>query len=127
MRNSFAKRLTTIFIQVVVFVGLAALIEGGARVYEQFHPRPRATASMSLRPYWMFSQNWGDGGFWSDKIRGKDIAATMHFNNWGFAQDFDYELVPDADYLQRYGKHPGERLVVLTGASVVLSVGASSD
>ncbi|MBV8752186.1 MAG: hypothetical protein JO328_04920 [Hyphomicrobiales bacterium] len=82
---------------------------------------------MSLQPYWIFSQRWADGGFWHDKIREKDIPTTMHFNNWGFAQDFDYELVPDADYLRRYGKHPGERLVVLTGASVVLSVGATSD
>jgi lysophospholipase L1-like esterase len=127
MRISFAKRLTTIVIQVVVFMGLAGLIEGGARVYEELHPRPKARMSMSLQPYWMFSERWADGGNWHDAIRGRPIPTDMHTNNWGFAQDFDYQLVPDADYLRRHGKHPGERLVVITGASVVFSVGATSD
>lgn len=127
MRTSFAKRLTTIVIQVAVFVVLVVLVEGGARLYEEFYPRPKARMSMGVRPYFMFSQRWGGGGFWHDVVNKREIATDMHYNNWGFPQDFDYELVPDADYLRRNGKHAGERLVVITGASVVFSVGASSD
>lgn len=83
---------------------------------------------MSLEPYVMFSQRGPQHGtMWYDTIRHRDLLTKMNFNNWGMAQDFDYELVPDADYIRRHGKHPGERLVVLTGASVVMSVGATSD
>jgi len=128
MRISFWKRLTTIFIQVAVFAGLAGLIEGGARIYEAFNPRPRERMAMSLEPYVMFSQHGPQHGtMWYDTIRGRDLRSKMNFNNWGMAQDFNYELVPDTDYLQRHGKHSDERLVVLTGASVVMSVGATSD
>ncbi len=84
---------------------------------------------MSLQPYLMFTI-FGQpfqGAVWHDAIRGRDIPSTMHFDNYGFAQDFDFETVPDSDYLRRHGKQPGERLVLITGASVVQSVGATKD
>jgi hypothetical protein len=124
------QRLAVIAVQIVIALVLAALLEGGARVYETFHPRPTTELQLAVQTYLTFAGAGvhGYGGFvWRDTIRGRDIPSTMRLNNYASPAGFDFEIAPDAAYLDRHARHPGEHLVIITGASVVVSAGAARD
>jgi hypothetical protein len=86
-----------------------------------------ANLGLILQPYMMFTARSGDGFTWRDIINDRSIPSKMNFNNYGFAEDWDYTIAPDAKYLEAHGKKPGERIVLMTGGSVVHGVGASGN
>src|SRR5262249_47994521 len=64
---------------------------------------------------------------WNDIINNTTIPSKIVYNNYGFAENWDYSTTPDAAYLHAHAKQPGERLVVITGGSVVHGVGATAN
>lgn len=113
--------------QVAIVLVLLGVIETAARHWEPSSNRPRVDIQLFLQPYMMFAFAKGGGYVWQDILAKKPVPSTLEFNNYGFAERFDYTLVPDASYLQLHGKKPGERIVLLTGGSVVHGVGATSN
>ena len=110
-----------------IFAALLGLIEGAARLLEKVIPSSGAVElQLNLQPYIMFATGPSRGMVWQDYFKKKPIPSSVVFNNYGYAESFDYQLVPDAGYLARHGKHPGERMVLLTGGSTVHGVGATS-
>jgi hypothetical protein len=116
-----------ILIQLVLVAVLVGALEFGARRWEPSFKRPQVDLQLLLRPYMMFSSGPGRDLVWQDILSKKPVPSTMEFNNFGFAERFDYNMVPDATYLAAHGKKPGERIVLITGGSVVHGVGATSN
>ena len=51
----------------------------------------------------------------------------MTFNNLGFNVASDFSMPPSAEFISQYAAKPGEKLVLITGGSVVHGVGATSN
>jgi len=120
-------RVRKIAIQVGIFLALVALLEGSSRLLERINPRQEFKQHLGLQPYMMFAGGPRRGAIWEDILKNKKVPSTLEFNNYGFPELFDYKLIPDADYLHRNGKKPGERIVLITGGSVVYGTGATSN
>jgi hypothetical protein len=115
-------------IVIAIVIALCGLIEGAARLLERFMPPSSAvTLQLNLQPYLMFATGPSRGMVWQDIFKKNQIPSSMTFNNFGYAESFDYQLVPDAAYLARHGRKPGERIVLITGGSTVHGVGATSN
>ena len=120
------SKLRTAIIQLIVGIGLLFTLELAARVFDE--GQPSTSMDMNLTPYTMFSMPPGDNGgyVWQNIFTNQKIPSTLSFNNFGFAEAFDYSMFPDEVYLSKFGKKPNEKLVVITGASVVHGVGATA-
>ena len=116
-----------ILVQTVIVLIVLGLIEGAARYWEPSFKKPRVDIQLNLQPYIMFAFSKGGGYVWQDILEKKSVPSTIEFNNYGFAELFDYTTIPDGPYLQAHGKKPGERIVLLTGGSTVHGVGATSN
>lgn len=114
-------------VQIFIFVALLGGVEAGARVFEKLTPRSEIELQLFLQPYIMFARYPSKGIIWTDIIKHTQVKSAIEFNNYGFAEPFDYPLIPDQSYLSRYGKKPGERIVLITGGSVVHGVGATKN
>jgi len=121
-------KVKNLVIRLLVFLLMAAVVEAGARYFEPRLRKPKVDLLMTMQPYLMFTANSGGGFKWLNVLdHNKVIPSTMVFNNYGFSEAFDYTMVPDEEYLARYGKKPGEKIVLLTGGSVVHGVGATGN
>jgi len=126
-RKPLAK-LKTVSIQVVVFAVLLLVLEGAARYAEPSFKKPAMGLNLHPFPYFMFGAGAHQTGFvWQNVITNETLPSKVKFNNYGYVEDFDYQMVPTADYLKTYAKKPGETLVLITGGSVVHGVGASAN
>jgi hypothetical protein len=114
-------------VRLVLFALLFGVLEVGARLVEPRWKLPKAELDLILQPYMMFAARSGDNFIWDDLINKKTIPSRMVFNNYGFAESWDYSITPDAAYIQAHGRRPGERLVLITGGSVVHGVGATDN
>lgn len=121
---NFIKRAA---IQILIFVALCGITEATARLWEYFRRNPDRNLQLYLHPYMMFTAQSGGGFIWQNIITNTRVPSTVVFNNYGFAERFNYSLIPDAEYLRQHGKKPGERIVLITGGSVVHGVGATSN
>lgn len=119
----------TIVIQIVVFVVLLGVIEGVFRLMEDSFKKPFVALNLILHPYpyMMFGSRAGDGFTWLNVYTKESIPSKIVFNNYGFSERFDYTMIPDAGYLKNHGKKPGEKIVLITGGSVVHGVGATDN
>ncbi len=128
---SFFRRVVSVaktaLIQLTIFAALCGFLEMVARYFEPWFKRPDVELGLILQPYMMIAARSGGAFVWQDVIANRPIPSTIEFNNYGFAERFDYTMVPDAAYLQQYGKKPGERIVLISGGSVVHGVGATAN
>lgn len=116
-----------IALQFVVLLVLGGIVEFGARQVEYKFQKPTVQLELYAQPYVMFGAGSGDGFTWLNIFTKKQIPSSIKFNNMGFSETFDFQMVPDAQYLAKVGKKPGEKIVLLTGGSVVHGVGATSN
>ncbi|HVZ23109.1 MAG TPA: SGNH/GDSL hydrolase family protein [Vicinamibacterales bacterium] len=121
--------ITKMVTSIVVFVLFVSAIEAGARVIERDRAsEPNVGLLQEMRPYLMSTSQSGGGFKWLNVLdHNRVVPSTIVFNNYGYAENFDYSMIPSADYVSRHGKHAGEKLVLLTGGSVVHGVGATAN
>jgi lysophospholipase L1-like esterase len=109
-----------------IFLGLV-IIEGMSRVLES-PDQPARGLDLTLQPYIMFSANgYVKDVVWRNRETNTDIPSHVHFNNLGFAESGDFSFPVDEGFVTAFGKKPGERLVLITGASVIQGVGATTN
>ena len=107
-------------------LGLAA-IEGISRVLED-EPKSVEALDLTLQPYMMFAVNgYARNLVWRNVETRTDIPSQMRFNNFGFAEARDFSFPPDDAFVKEFGKKPQERLILITGGSVVHGVGATAN
>jgi hypothetical protein len=107
-------------------LGLVA-IEGLSRFLED-GPKTGEALDLTLQPYMMFTVNGNARNLvWRNIETRTDIPSQMKFNNLGFAQDRDFSFPPNDAFVKEFGKKPQERLVLITGGSVVHGVGATAN
>ncbi len=128
----FARRvlpaIKTVAIQLAVFAALLGVLEGVARYAEPSLKRPALELELYPVPYMMWAGRAGaTDQIWPNIITNEPVHARIKFNNWGFIEDTDFSTVPTADYVRQYGKKPGERLVLISGGSVVHGAGATAN
>ena len=116
--------LKRLCIRLAVFVALMLVVEIAAR---QIEPSPRATIKLVLQPYMMFTAPAADRPVWKNRVTGEPVPSTMTFNNFGFAERFDFSLTPDAEYVKQHRKQPGEELVLISGGSAAAGHGATAN
>ncbi len=119
--------LRMIFIQVLVLAVLFILAETGARQFEAASKNISVELKLQIKPYMMFGAQSGGGFSFYNLITRTNVPSKISFNNYGFAENFDFNIAPDQQYLQKYGKKPGEKIVLITGGSVVYGVGATGN
>jgi lysophospholipase L1-like esterase len=91
-------------------------------------PEPARGLDLTFQPYMMFSANGHASNLiWRNRETGRDIPSRIRFNNLGFAESADFSFPVDGAFVKAFGKKPGERLVLITGASVIQGVGATSN
>lgn len=119
----------TILIQIVVFIVLLGVVEGVFRLMEDSFKKPFVALNLILHPYpyMMFGSRPGDGFTWLNVFTKENVPSKIVFNNYGFAERYDYTMIPDTEYLKKHGKKPGEKIVLITGGSVVHGVGATDN
>jgi hypothetical protein len=104
------------------------LIEGAARLFERKgNDSGAASMQLTLQPYMMFVGNPGKNVFWQNLETGSPIPSTVTFNNLGFNVSDDLSVPPSPAFIGKYAKKPGEKLVLITGGSVVHGVGATAN
>jgi len=103
-----------------------AILEGGARIIDRDRSGI-ASMTLNLQPYMMFAAHPGKNLTWRNIETKQDIPSRMTFNNLGFMGSLDYTVPPNAAYFETWAKKPGERLIAITGGSVVHGVGATSN
>lgn len=103
-----------------------ALLEGLSRVFDR---TDNVVTKMQLimHPYMMFVGYAGTNATWRNIETKTDIPSTVHFNNLGFTTDSDFAVPPTKEFLKKYARSTEERLVVITGGSVVHGVGATAN
>ena len=107
-------------------LGLVA-IEGLSRFLED-GPKSSEALDLTLQPYMMFAVNgYARNLVWRNVETQTDIASQMRFNNLGFAEDRDFSFPPNDAFVKEFGKKPQERLILITGGSVVHGVGATAN
>jgi hypothetical protein len=109
----------------------AAIIEGFARFVERKEDKRSVKQSIvemkaTLQPYMMFV-TMTDEPIWRNIINHTEIHSKMTFNNLGFTGVGDFSVPPTAEFIGRYAAKPGEKLVLITGGSVIHGVGATSN
>ena len=114
-------------IRLVIFVLMLGTLEFGARIYEPAANTSLSELGLEVQPYMMFTAGSGSNLVWQDIINNHPVPSTIKFNNFGFAEGWDYALAPDAEYIKAHAKKPGERLILITGGSVVHGVGATAN
>jgi lysophospholipase L1-like esterase len=109
-----------------IVLGLV-LIEGTSRVLES-GPEPARGLDLTLQPYMMFSANgYASNMVWRNRETNTDIPSRVRFNNLGFAEAGDFSFPVDDAFVKTFGKKPDEKLVLITGASVIQGVGATAN
>lgn len=103
-----------------------ALLEGGSRFFDRTD-KGLTQMQLILHPYMMFVGYAGKNPTWRNVETKTDVPSTMHFNNIGFANDIDFTTPPAPEFLKKYSKAAGEKLVLITGGSVVHGVGATAN
>jgi hypothetical protein len=91
---------------------------------------PKATEGLdlTLQPYMMFSVNGHARNLtWRNHETKTDIPSQIRFNNLGFAEAGDFSFPVNDAFVREFGKKPQERLVLITGASVIHGVGATAN
>lgn len=83
--------------------------------------------SVSFFPYIMFTSGLPGDGEWNDIVNDCSYPAKLRSNSQGFCVDFDFEVSPSEEYREKFGKKPGEKVILLTGGSTVHGVGASTN
>src|SRR5262249_40602894 len=78
-------------------------------------------------PYMMFVAPQGNDPVWRNTETKTDIPSHVKFNNFGFTVDGDFSLPLSEEFVSKNAKKPGEKLVLITGGSVVHGVGATSN
>jgi hypothetical protein len=117
----------------VVAVGIgivlgALIIEGASRFLEREQPNLADGLAFTLQPYIMFSDSGRARNFsWRNQATNTDIPSQLRLNNLGFSETRDFTFPVDDAFVREFGKKPGEKLVLMTGASVVHGVGATSN
>ena len=115
-------------IQLVIFVALVVAVELAARLIEPRIQGPSVAAlRLVVQPYMMFTAPNVDGRPWTNVVKNEPVPSTMKFNNFGFAEAFDFSLAPDPDYLKQHRKRAGEKLVLFTGGSAAAGHGATAN
>jgi lysophospholipase L1-like esterase len=105
----------------------ALIIEGASRFLESESSAPNGL-DLTLQPYVMFAgSGYARNLVWRNQETRTDIRSRMTFNNLGFAEAGDFSFPADDAFVREFGKKPGEKLVLITGASVVHGVGATSN
>ncbi len=119
----------SILIQIVIFIVLLGIVEGVFLLMEDSFKKPPVGLQLIVHPYpyIMFGADAGSGAAWLDIFTNKVVPSKISFNNYGFSETYDYTMNPDAEYLKRHGRKPGERIVLITGGSVVHGVGATGN
>ena len=93
--SSSQPKTKLIAIQAAVFVGLLLLVELVANIAEDYVKEPNISLGMQWEPYVMFRMPPGGDYVWHDIFTGERVPSTMKFNNYGYAETFDYQLFPD--------------------------------
>ncbi|MFZ0693967.1 MAG: SGNH/GDSL hydrolase family protein, partial [Alphaproteobacteria bacterium] len=101
-------------------------IEGVCRLLDR-GPGKLVQLELNLQPYMMFTAGAGNNAVWRDVLTNTDVPSQIKFNNYGFSGGYDFSLFPDRDFRKKHAKMPGERVVVITGGSVVHGVGATAN
>lgn len=106
----------------------AVAIEGFARFVEQKEDKQSAVEMQAdLQPYMMFVATTENHTTWRNIVNHTIVRSQMTFNNLGFNVASDFSIPPSAEFISRYAAKPGEKLVLITGGSVVHGVGATSN
>lgn len=126
-RLGLRRWMTLIAVNSAVALVLLSCCELVARQLESKEKTKELT--MQFHPYIMYTVNLAElpRVSWSDDYTGQTIPTTMHVNNFGFADDFDFTQTPSADYLKQFGKKKNERIIALTGGSAAQGIGATSN
>ena len=103
-----------------------AAIEGASRIFDK-EPASLEALHLAPKPYMMFVVGRVRNPVWRNAETGSAVPSRMAFNNLGFANDRDFAWPPDAAFVTQFGPQPGEKLIVITGGSAVLGVGATSN
>ena len=107
-------------------LGLVA-IEGLSRFLED-GPKAGEALDLTLQPYMMFAVNGNARNLvWRNVETKTDIPSKMSFNNFGFAEDRDFSFPVNDAFVKEFGKKPQEKLILITGGSVVHGVGATAN
>ena len=122
-RLTWKGRLIAVGISTILCVGV---LEGGARLFER-DVGGMANMSLNMTPWMMFAGQPMTNPVWRNVETKTDVPSTMKFNNLGFMGTIDFSVPPSREFLQAYEKKPGERLVAITGGSVVHGVGATAN
>lgn len=117
----------TIAIQAAVFVVCLLMLEGVGQIYERWLKPPKDSLGLNPAPYIMFHANAGPGKEWYSQITKQKLQTSIVYNNYGYPETYDYQMIPDAEYLKKHAKKQGETLVFMAGGSTVHGVGASSN
>jgi hypothetical protein len=105
----------------------AVAIEGFAWVAERRAKQPVVDMQLNLQPYMMFVSTTSRHPIWLDLVNKTEVPSQMTFNNLGFNVASDFAMPLSAEVISQYAKKPGEKLVLITGGSVVHGVGATSN
>lgn len=116
-------RLIAFGVSALLCVGI---LEGGSRIMERDRSGI-ASMTLNLQPYMMFGAFAGKNPTWRNIETNQDVPSRMTFNNLGFMGSLDYSVPPNAAYFEAWAKKPGERLIAITGGSVVHGIGATSN
>jgi hypothetical protein len=104
----------------MVIEGMSRLLEGKSTSIE--------TLDLTLQPYTMFAVNgYARNLVWRNLETKTDIPSRIRFNNLGFAEASDFSFPPDDAFVKEFAKKPEERLVLITGGSVIHGVGATTN
>jgi lysophospholipase L1-like esterase len=105
----------------------ALIIEGGARLFESKNPPITHAWNLIMRPYMMFTPITPTHPVWYNIGTASEIQSRMTFNNLGFMGDINFTIPPNPEFLKSFERGPKERLVLITGGSVVHGVGATAN
>lgn len=126
MKNSESTG-RVILIQFLVLIAFLGILEGAGQIWERWLKEPESKLGMHVAPYVMFNARSGAGNDWYNQITKQKIPNKVIFNNYGYAEDFDYMAIPTPEYIRQHGKKEGEILVLMGGGSTVHGVGASDN
>lgn len=126
------KKIFKVFLIIALsLITLLLLLAATESYFRRLEGKAQVIPNLPLKfvPYLMYTSGLAGkpGDVWRDQFTNTNRPTSLKGNNMGFAADFDFTFVPDADYLKKYGKKENERIVLFTGGSVAHGVGASSN
>src|SRR5262245_11688179 len=116
-RRPVSRASLVVTFSLSILLGLL-IIEGISRFFES-EPNLTEGLEFTLQPYTMFSSVGVRNPIWRNQETNTDILSQVKFNNFGFAEARDFSFPVDDTFVREFGKKPDERLVLITGASVV--------